>query len=625
MVGTSGLSEGTWPTSVCVSGEPGQRSWSANFAIGAVLLVRLCRSPRPTWTGRGDRAAPRRQARRALGDGHAHRGGHRRGPAGRRAAGRSRPTPPPSRCWPAPGAARAPAGCACTRSACPGLVAHEEVIFGAAGPEPHHPPRLLRPALVHAGRPAGRPPGAGAAGPDRGARGAARAVNESGSGSSRRPTTASARWGLAKTTVEDAAREAGVSRATVYRYFPGGRDELDLRGGPGSTPRFFPASTEVVRTPGRWRRSWSAGLAFAHRALRGARGPPAHPETEPEVLLPRLTAEAERPRRCRRLPGALPGAPRAWRRGDLDGAADFLARMVLSYIASPGRWDLTTPSRWRCWCAPSCWPASGERPAAEPARPGRRRPRVRPDPEPAAPAVRALRPTHGPAMAASSRSAGRPWPCTRVGEGRVRTRSRPTAHGPTRPGGRVDEVHVEWWPAASSQPGVSCSRLRPAPAGVAARPPPGPGERPVLGRACRAPVWRQAKSGASSSTWSGCTSGRRDEVLLGKLRPPGALGAGGARGSVGRPRRRGRRARARGRRAHGAGATSSRPACAGASPVAPAAAAARVDFVGRGVQRRALDWRGHPAGLVVGGGLVPGTTAGGLQVHARSWCSPRAA
>ncbi|HZU79281.1 MAG TPA: helix-turn-helix domain-containing protein, partial [Acidimicrobiales bacterium] len=35
-----------------------------------------------------------------------------------------------------------------------------------------------------------------------------------------------ARWGLAKTTIEDAAREAGVSRATLYRYFPGGREEL---------------------------------------------------------------------------------------------------------------------------------------------------------------------------------------------------------------------------------------------------------------------------------------------------------------------------------------------------------------------------------------------------------------
>ena len=35
-----------------------------------------------------------------------------------------------------------------------------------------------------------------------------------------------ARWGLAKTTIEDLAREAGVSRATVYRLFPGGKDAV---------------------------------------------------------------------------------------------------------------------------------------------------------------------------------------------------------------------------------------------------------------------------------------------------------------------------------------------------------------------------------------------------------------
>ena len=32
------------------------------------------------------------------------------------------------------------------------------------------------------------------------------------------------RWGVAKTTADDIARAAGVSRATLYRAFPGGKD-----------------------------------------------------------------------------------------------------------------------------------------------------------------------------------------------------------------------------------------------------------------------------------------------------------------------------------------------------------------------------------------------------------------
>ncbi|HEX5367367.1 MAG TPA: TetR/AcrR family transcriptional regulator [Acidimicrobiales bacterium] len=36
------------------------------------------------------------------------------------------------------------------------------------------------------------------------------------------------KFGVAKTTLEDIAGQAGVSRATVYRYFDGGRDEIIL-------------------------------------------------------------------------------------------------------------------------------------------------------------------------------------------------------------------------------------------------------------------------------------------------------------------------------------------------------------------------------------------------------------
>src|SRR3954453_10273988 len=34
------------------------------------------------------------------------------------------------------------------------------------------------------------------------------------------------RWGVAKTTLDDIAREAGCGRATIYRAFPGGKQGL---------------------------------------------------------------------------------------------------------------------------------------------------------------------------------------------------------------------------------------------------------------------------------------------------------------------------------------------------------------------------------------------------------------
>ena len=88
------------------------------------------------------------------------------------------------------------------------------------------------------------------------------------------------------------------------------------------------------------------GLMFAHRALVEHEVLQRILETEPEILLPRLTTEADQ---THTLVAAFL-TPYLARHGmaegaELDATADFLARMVLSYIASPGRWDLNDPEQ----------------------------------------------------------------------------------------------------------------------------------------------------------------------------------------------------------------------------------------------------------------------------------------
>ena len=151
-----------------------------------------------------------------------------------------------------------------------------------------------------------------------------------------------ARYGISKTTVEDVAREARLSRATVYRHFPGGKDELISETIRWETNRFFLRLAEAVAGATGLRDMLVEALLFAHQAVEGHVVLQRILQTEPELLLPQMSTDSHR------VLGFIQAflLPQIEAEGLRDGvdagaAADYLSRMVLSFIAAQGRWDLT--------------------------------------------------------------------------------------------------------------------------------------------------------------------------------------------------------------------------------------------------------------------------------------------
>lgn len=154
-----------------------------------------------------------------------------------------------------------------------------------------------------------------------------------------------ARCGLAKTTVEDAARDAGLSRATVYRHFPGGKDELLAAVVEFEVLRFFGRMTEAVRGSTNLLDVTEASLSFAHRSL--AEHVVLHQvlRSEPQLLVPRITESTNRLHPFVRQflePFVAAEAAAGRLRPGVDPrlAADYVARMALSYANAAGGWDL---------------------------------------------------------------------------------------------------------------------------------------------------------------------------------------------------------------------------------------------------------------------------------------------
>ena len=144
------------------------------------------------------------------------------------------------------------------------------------------------------------------------------------------------RWGISKTTAEDIARAAGISRATLYRVFPGGKEvvfEAVLR---REVDRFLTTVTARLEAADTLEDAAVIGMAEAARFLTGHDALCYLLAHEPERVLPAFAFH--------RMDGALAIATAATaphlRRFVADdeaaaAGAEWVVRLVLSYAIDP--------------------------------------------------------------------------------------------------------------------------------------------------------------------------------------------------------------------------------------------------------------------------------------------------
>jgi AcrR family transcriptional regulator len=150
-----------------------------------------------------------------------------------------------------------------------------------------------------------------------------------------------ARYGVAKTTVEDIAASAGLSRATVYRSFAGGRDEVILAVVLRDLRRFLDRLSERLRHERSVPDAIVEGVVDAVAFIRGEPhvaallAPDAAGHTQAAVVggaerLLHLCADYVRP-----YFGAAQRAGTLRADITVEGAVEFLFRIISSMIVMP--------------------------------------------------------------------------------------------------------------------------------------------------------------------------------------------------------------------------------------------------------------------------------------------------
>jgi AcrR family transcriptional regulator len=153
-----------------------------------------------------------------------------------------------------------------------------------------------------------------------------------------------ARFGVGKTTLDDVAAEAGCSRATVYRLFPGGKDRLLDAVVLHETARFAAGLTDALAGTGDIEDLLVSGVGFAARHLAEHEALQFLLAYEPELILPMIAFRQMDLLLAAASDLAAPHIAPHVGEGQAARAGEWLARIVVSYLVAPSAgFDLTDP------------------------------------------------------------------------------------------------------------------------------------------------------------------------------------------------------------------------------------------------------------------------------------------
>ncbi|MFP5328116.1 MAG: TetR/AcrR family transcriptional regulator [Acidimicrobiia bacterium] len=143
------------------------------------------------------------------------------------------------------------------------------------------------------------------------------------------------RWGVAKTTLEDVAREAGCSRASVYRAFPGGKDALVQRLVQRELTEFFTRIDSRLAAAGSLEDLVVSGIVEASTAVLDHVALQYLLQFEPEAILPHVSFTRFDEVLATATDFAAPHLERWLDPQQARRSAEWVTRVVVSYVMCP--------------------------------------------------------------------------------------------------------------------------------------------------------------------------------------------------------------------------------------------------------------------------------------------------